>query len=84
MGLIKQDVFGHMISSLNNRNNASVFSITEEDLLLFEKDYIFTLLQNSIKFGKSFCDTYDLVDYLLMTTITKQDAIDYIRKNYIK
>ena len=85
MGLIKQDVFGHMISSLYNiKKIDKTFSITKSELASFEKDYIFTLLQKPIRFGMSFCEKYDLVDYLLMGKVTEQDALDYIRKNYIK
>lgn len=60
------------------------FSINPEDFEQWKKDVCFFTLKTSRRVGVSFCQTYDIRDFLLNYVLDNTQAIEYINKNYVK
>ena len=61
------------------------FCINEKQYAIWQKSYTFDALQHGIRFGQSFCNYFNITDYILYYTLLDVDRADeYIRKNYIR
>ena len=61
------------------------FRIDEKQYATWQKSYTFDALRNRTRFGQSFCNYFNITDYILYYTLHDVDRADeYIRKNYLR
>lgn len=58
-------------------------TITQKQYDQWHYEYIFDALDN-VRFGESFCNHFNIIDYILAYTLDIQYCKDYIKKIYIK
>ena len=77
-------VMAHMVQELlyntNLRNNGQV---TQEQYQQWARGFVFEGLRNQ-RYGQSFCNHFNITDYLLYWAPDYQTADAYIRKHYVK
>jgi hypothetical protein len=66
----------------NSEENSEPKRITMEEYENWQKDALFDGLRG-IRFGQSFCHSFDIHDNILFFTLNHVDADEYIRKLYI-
>lgn len=65
--------------------NVPKLRITRAEYENWKKLYTFDALQHPIRYGQSFCNHFNITDYILYyTKIDVLDADTYITKNYVK
>jgi hypothetical protein len=62
--------------------NYTRLHITLKEYEDWKKQALFDNLRG-LRYGQSFCNTFDITDNLLFFTMNHKDADDYIRANYI-
>ena len=76
-------IWENIINQLNNsEENITPMRITLEQYELWKKYALFDGLRG-IRFGQSFCNSFDITDNILFFTMNHVDADEYIRKIYI-
>jgi hypothetical protein len=80
---INMTAWANIVNQLNNsEENPEPKRITLEQYEAWRKDAIFDGLRG-IRFGQSFCNSFDITDNILFFTLNHVDADEYIRKLYI-
>ena len=75
--------WANIVNQLNNsEENSEPRRITLEQYEAWKKYAIFDGLRG-IRFGQSFCNSFDITDNILFFTMNHVDADEYIRKIYI-
>ena len=76
----QSSVFDQLIKITEGHVNRS---ITKEQFERWKQDFSFNALHGQ-RYGQSFCNTFDITDYLLYYSPWSVDKINnYIKKNYI-
>lgn len=50
----------------------------------WKEDFLFETLQYSTRYGQSFCNTFDITDYILYYMRDMEQADRHIRKHYVR
>lgn len=75
--------FELMACVLGRNNPTQAKTISKQDYELFRKEYIFDQLKG-LKYGKAFCERFQIDDPVISRLIDTDIAIDLIEENYIK
>lgn len=72
-----------MVGVLSRINQPQTKTISKQDYELFHKEYIFDQLKG-LKYGKAFCERFQIDDPVISRLIDTDIAIDLIEENYLK
>jgi len=74
--------WANIVNQLSIQESTKPKRITLEQYEDWRKDAIFDGLRG-IRFGQSFCNSFDITDNILFFTLNHVDADEYIRRLYI-
>lgn len=60
------------------------FKITETDYFAWKEGFLFETLQYGLRYGQSFCNRFDITDYILYYMRDITSAEKHIRKYYVQ
>ena len=75
--------FEMMVGMLTRINHTDTKTISKFDYDVFQKEYVFDQLRD-IKYGKSFCERFQINDPVVSRLIDEDLARELIEENYIK
>ena len=77
-------VFASMTQDLNQTSiQVKYHTVDAEQYQAWRHGYLFDALQN-LRYGQSFCNTFDISDNILFYERDHEYADDYIQKHYVK
>jgi hypothetical protein len=75
--------WANIVNQLNNsEENSEPKRISQEQYEIWKKDAVFDGLRG-LRYGQSFCNSFDITDNILFFTLNHVDADEYIRRLYI-
>jgi hypothetical protein len=63
---------------------SSNVAVSEQTYLKWREDFLFETLQYGTRYGQSFCNKFDITDYILYYMRDMEQADRHIRKNYVR
>jgi hypothetical protein len=76
-------IWGNIIDQINNLAESSdIKKISMEQYEIWKKDAVFDGLRG-LRYGQSFCNSFNIQDNILFFTMNHVEADEYIRKLYI-
>lgn len=58
--------------------------ISQQAYLTWKEEFLFETLQYDLRYGQSFCNKFDITDYILYYMRNIEIADKHIRKHYIR
>lgn len=58
--------------------------VSIEDYLAWREHFLFETLQYGTRYGQSFCNKFDITDYILYYMLNVESADKHIRKHYVQ
>jgi hypothetical protein len=63
---------------------SSNVAVSEQTYLKWREDFLFETLQYGTRYGQSFCNKFDITDYMLYYMRDMEQADQRIRKHYVR
>lgn len=58
--------------------------VSKKKYLKWRENFLFETLQYGTRYGQSFCNTFDITDYILYYMRDMERADEHIRKHYVR